>query len=870
MNNRPCRQENTRALSGCAPLLRLVLKLFLHSEYREELMKDLDELYRAESTELGSLPARRHYWRRAVESLPALLLVQWMEVLDMFVSYGRLALRHFKKQRLHSFITTLSFSVGLACSILIMMYAGHELGYDRFHEKGAAIYRLLYENNTGQISKVTNITSGAIAAAIQDDFPEIRVACRFWKQFSAKILVQADQHLFAEKRIGFTDGAFFQMFSYEMVEGDGGNLLNAPNEAVLTQSTKVKYFGDAPALGKRIRLDHTHDYLVVGVIADPPSQSHLGFDLLLSARSIGLHYPWGLDSWGTNSCNTYIEVRPGVDIEALEAKLPGFFRRHEIMDEEDRYSLQSLYDIHLHSTHIANHSGDIQVVRLLAGIALLILLIAAFNYVNLATARGPLRSIEISMRKVMGASRKNLMALFLGESILFSALATLTALVLVSGLLPAFNQMVQRSLTLRPFITWETAGLLALLALGLGVGAGFYPALHLSKLSPRAAWLKSKPAGRRSGLAFRQVVIVMQFVVSIILILCAVTINGQMRHINTWALGFESESIVTLQLEDKALQKNAHALKSDLLELVLVEDVCLSSALPLGSNMSRTTTNPDWAGPGAPETIQYYDSFVEPHFLDFFGMKIVNGRGFLKGSIADRHAMIINETAVKEFDWADPLGREIDGRRVIGVVRDFHFQSLANAVKPMLISLNEAGEGRYVALKINKDRLQEALVEVEKVWQVHANAYPFSYRFLDDRVDAMYGEEKRLNAIVLAFALLAIALSCFGLLGLSQFRVEQRRKEVGIRRTLGASKRQIFMALSMDFLKWVGVANLFAWPVAYWILQRWLMNYTYRIQLGIHHFLIAGLSALGVALIVISIQTLKAAISNPVESLRHE
>ena len=470
-------------MSGCpkkmgwmTALLWLV-RLCAEEEIYGEFRQDLEEGYSIIRTEKGRFTAGFWWWLRVIESIPIFILMQFQWSMEMMNQFIRIALRTLKRQKMHSAVSLVSFAIGLGCSILILMYVGHEFQYDRFHAHGDRIYRIFYEDtlNSRHESQFSHTVSGAISPLIDKEFPEVECSCRVWEIFSSEMLMVFEDKSYTENKIFFTDATFLRMFDFELVEGDLNTVLAGPFEMVITKQIKEKYFGDEAALGRSIQIDHKHAYTVVGVVDNPTGPTDLNFEILLSGKSIGEHWPWGLEEWATKSCDVYVELSDFGDADELIAKMPGFFNRHHRLGESERYGLQPLYDIHLYSTHMGNHAGDIRQVRLLSGIAILILLIAAINYVNLATAQGTVRSTEISMRKVMGASQSNLIFLFLGESIMLAAVASLLAFGLVSLALPGFNYMIQRDLSFTVLGTPQLIGGWWPLWWGLGSSPDFIP-----------------------------------------------------------------------------------------------------------------------------------------------------------------------------------------------------------------------------------------------------------------------------------------------------------------------------------------------------------------------------------------------------------
>jgi putative ABC transport system permease protein len=582
--------------------------------------------------------------------------------------------------------------------------------------------------------------------------------------------------------------------------------------------------------------------------------------------------------WGNSSFYTYILVHPEFDPKAFEAKLAEVVKKYHTESWRDnnnphRYYLQTLTDIHLHS-HInfdIGQNGDIRHIYLLSGLAFLILIIACINYVNLTTARAAMRAKEVGMRKVIGAARGQLVRQFVGESLLLTALAALMALLIVAGFLPAFSQIVEREISF-DFLGQAKifGGLLVVIAL-VGMIAGGYPAFYLARFEP-ARVLKGEQS-ERSRSALRSALVVFQFAASVALILCAATIQQQMRYIKNKKLGYNREQVLVMRLRDAEARKKLALLKSELLQNSQFIKLAASGHLPTSIN---SQSGLGWTQREGSDMLKAYNTFVDHDFLDVFEIELAEGRSFSRELATDStQAFIINEKLRNTFGWesgvGQPFGRgDKPNGSVIGVMKDFHLHSLRQEIHPLFLQIGESRFLNNLTARIRTDNIPAVIEHARNVWQKHSPKYPFEYFFLDDEFDRMYKAEQRLGEIFGYFMLLAVFIACLGLFGLASYAAARRTKEIGIRKVLGATMPQLLALLSTDFTKLVLLANIIAWPVAWFAMNQWLQGFAYRVSMGLPVFLLSAIAALLIALIAVSFQTLKAALANPVEALRYE
>ncbi|MFZ2052959.1 MAG: ABC transporter permease, partial [Candidatus Aminicenantales bacterium] len=692
--------------------------------------------------------------------------------------------------------------------------------------------------------------------------------------FENTAVLKAGEKAFTEKGY-FADGDLLEIFSFPLLRGDKAGALTAPGSIILTESTAQKLFGDRDPIGQIISLRRGRgqaDLNVTGVLEDVPRNSHLQFDFIISLASMEADKSnsYMFNNWNVWNFHIYVELAEPAMQRPMEEKLTAFLRklRPEAGESGFRFVLQPLTDIHLRSNILGELStnNEIRYIYLFLSIAVLILLIAAINYMNLVTARSSTRAREIGIRKVTGASRRQLFQQFLGESVVFALLALVVALAIVRLALPRFGAVAGVDLRLADLAQGPFLLLIFGATLLTGIFSGAYPALVLSAFQPVRV-LKELAVSGKKGSRLRNLLVVGQFTASIALIVCAIVVTGQLRFIRSQRLGFDREHVVVIPLREPETIAKAGAIKTELLRHPEVESVSQTSALPtkIRSRMINQKLTNDQ---GETVVMGYHFDYVDEDFLKVFKIGLAAGRNF---SSEDREAVLINETMAKKVGWSDPLSREISAMkgnyRVIGVVKDFYFESFHKSLEPMVLIPER---GNNLAVRIRPGDVPKTVALIEDIFKKNTSTQPWEFSFFEDDFKALYRKEQRTGEIFGAFAGLAVFVAGLGLLGLAAFAVERRTKEIGIRKVLGASAPHLAFRLGREFLGLVLIANIIAWPFAYFVMSRWLQDFAYRIGLTAWPFLLAAAGALVFAFLTVSTQTLRAASANPVETLRYE
>ena len=788
----------------------------------------------------------------------------------MIFSYIRTAFRNLRKYKGYSFINIAGLAVGIACCILIILWVRDELSYDGFHGKADRLYRIV-ESQTYTGGDVMNVavTPAPLAPAIEQEFPEIEAACRF--TVAPRFLVRYGDNVFYESGLAMADPPFWTMFSFPLVQGDPEQVFRVLNSFVVSESMAEKYFGDEDPIGKTVRLENMFDLIVTGVMADVPKNSHIRFDFVMPFKLLEFGGQ-RLDQWGNNSYTTYIELKENTDRTVADEKFRHYLKKY-LPESTTTLHLQPIRRIHLHSDYVADFpgQGDIRYITIFSLTALLVLIIACINFMNLATARSGNRAREVGMRKVTGALRTNLIYQFLGESVVYALLAFVLAMGLTALVLPAFGNLAGKTLSLG---LGTGAGLYpALIALAIltGLGAGLYPALYLSRFDPVRVLKGSSFAGT-SGKNFRRILVVFQFTLSIGLIIISLIVQGQLSYIHNKPLGFVKDNVVYSRFGVQTAQYY-EAFKTSTLSDPDVLGVTTATELP--TYMQSSTTGVTWQGKNPDDSILFHTLTVTHDYFKTMGMSMADGRPFSKEYPTDlEKSYIINETAARLIGEDSPVGKpftlwEVSGN-VIGVVKDFHFSSLTNKVAPLVIRMRPVEPYTYLLVRLREGNTSPAIERLISAWKQISPHFPFDYSFLDDSFDELYRSERRLGTLFAVSTGLIIFIACLGLLGLASFMAEKRTREIGIRKVLGASVPGILVLLSKEFVILVTAANFFAWPVAYLIMRGWLRNYAYNT--GIHPFIFIGaaVAALLIALLTISFQAFRAAAADPIDSLRYE
>jgi len=803
----------------------------------------------------------------------------------MLHSYFKIAFRSLRKNKVYTTINIAGLAVGLSVFWLMALYIADELSFDRSSGNADRIYRVVHSAEWSGGSFHMAQTPVPFAPALQKDYSEIAGAARIDIEGGGTLL-------YGEKKIEagdifFADNSLLTIFQYPFLQGDAREALSKPNSIVLTKSLAEKLFGQAEdALNKTINFQHDGPNLVTGVIEDVPVNSQLRFSALRSM-------PAGIGSsgnWQSSSIYTYVLLNKAVDAKKLEAKLPGFFDRYIKTStaggatyRQYHIGLQPLTSIHLYSNldYEISRNGDIRYIYLFSLVALLILGIAVINYINLATARSSVRVKEIGVRKVVGSGRKQLIALFLTESVLYTIIAAITAATLTGLLMPAYNVMTGKSLSLWQFGTVPTLLALAGCALLVGLTGGIYPALFLSGFRTIPA-LKGQQGNLHSTVLFRKSLVTFQFVVTIILIAGSSIIYWQLHYMLNKDLGFNKDQVLSFHINSNDVRNRVEDLKTQLLQDPSIE-AASAAGNPIGNNnIGSIPFQFEENGAIAPASHQAQSFYVDADYLPALQIGLVKGRNFSKVNPTDQYgSVLVNETLVRSLGWTDPIGkrvrlqtgadRQMGESVVIGVVKDFSIYSLQHKIEPLLLQMPPvAREEDNLYVRVNRNHVSHALQYLEATYRRFDAASPFEYHFLDENFANQYAAEQNQGQLLLSFTFLAIFIACLGLFGLVTFSVGQRTKEIGIRKVLGASVGGIVALISWDLIKPVGIAILIATPVAWYAMQRWLEGFPYRVGIHLWIFLAAGLLAALIAMLTVGLRAMRAARANPSKSLRTE
>jgi putative ABC transport system permease protein len=812
----------------------------------------------------------------------------------MLENYFKIAYRNLTRNKAFSFINILGLAVGLTTCVLMLLYIFSELGYDEQNKNADRIFRVAYKavKKATPSDKSWASTAAPIAWGLKSDMPEVEQSTRLLKFPSLDKMLLKYEHgnekkLFYETNGYYIDSTFFQIFTYEFIFGNAQTALNEPNSIVISEQIARKIFGNENPVNKAITVGLPYgdfSYTVKAVFDDSKIKSHIPAHFFLSMRN-GDVGTWveNQTNWATNNIfHTYVKLREGVNAVNFENKLQAFIERRGGKDLKEMGILRQLFiqpvtDIYLHSdldNEIAPN-GNITYLYILGSIALFVLLIACINFMNLSTARSLKRAKEVGVRKVLGAEKKSLVYQFLGESTLMSCLALLLALVIAYLILPLFNNLTQKNITL-----FDQPGIwiwIIVLTIGTGLLSGMYPAFYLSSFRPITV-LKGKLLNNFSGAAIRKGLVVFQFVISICLILGVIVIHRQLQFMNDQQLGFNKNQQIILPLQSQSAAKNYEVLKTELLKNPGVMKVTSGSTYPGISSVDDMIFYGE--GKTVKDAIDIHLANVGNEYFETLGLKLVAGRGFSKEFTADSNSIVLNETALRELGYPlnTAIGRKIyfdfqgshATMQIIGIVRNFNFESLYNTIKPFAFNIIMGDKHSYLIANISAINYTGTLHEMTTSWNRINPGIPFVYSFLDKDFQKNYEKDQRASGIAWGFTVIAILIACLGLFGLSAFAAEQRFKEIGVRKVLGASVISIVGLLSKDFIKIVFLAIVIATPIGWYFMNKWLEGFAYRTPVSWWLFALTGLLAIFIALITVSFQAIRAAIANQVKSLRSE
>jgi putative ABC transport system permease protein len=786
----------------------------------------------------------------------------------MLKNYFKSTLRNIKKHKWYSLINVAGLTIGMTCFILIFSYVRYEFSYDRFHKSAHNIYRVLVDTReTYRGKSQVAVTPGPLATAMLDEFPEVLKAV---KVTASSREMRYEDKRFAENRVYYADPSFLEIFDFPLMAGNQQTALAEPNCLLLSEEMSEKYFGQESPIGKTVQVGK-EDYTITGVLENIPGNTHFRFDFLSSFASlVKLNGKDRIYRWNSWSYRTYVLLHEQADPLSLEKKLPGFLKKNYQEDATQTLRLQPVPEIHFHTK--ANFelepNADIRNVYLLSAIGILILLIACFNYMNLSTARATTRAKEIGLRKLIGANRMQLIRQFLGESLLFTWIALLFSILLVKLLLPVFRVFMDRKLEAGFIQDGILMVTLIGLALFIGIVSGSYPSIVLSSFQPTAVLKGTRMRSSRSSAIFRSSLVVTQFAIGVALIFCTIVVYNQLHFMRNKELGFIKDYVVIVPNP----QQGYEASKDELKHNPQILDVSSSDDLP---HSIDSASFGEWDGYNPEDKLLVYRNWVEDNFLDFYNIPVVQGRGFAKEyNDEEGHSYILNQAAVKTIGWEQPIGKrfgfsEDEMGVVVGVVKDFHFAPLHLDIGPLALTPH-SGKPEWLYFRITPQNIPETLSSIERTWKINFPEEDFSYTFLDDRLDRMYRTEERLGISFSIYTFIALFVACLGLFGLASFIAEQRIKEIGIRKVLGASEWNITILTTKKFLSLVILGNAIAWPAGYFMMQKWLQNFAYSTGIGMWIFALSAGMSLAIAFLTVCYQSIRAALANPADSLRYE
>lgn len=788
----------------------------------------------------------------------------------MIKNYFKTAWRNLIKNKFYTLINICGLTAGLTVGILILLWVQDESSFDTFHKRSASIYRLQNRVGTGASIQIWENTAAPIGMLAKNELPEVKEFVRLSRNYNYALFKYKDK-IFEEDQTAFTDPSLFSVFDFKLIKGNTEKPFTDINSIILTESTAKRYFGNEEPMGKIITADHKINFTVTGIVKNLPKNSSIKKDMFLPmsllAKMMYEGKPPGesIDNdFNQYSYETYLLLQPGTNINELSVKLKKIHLRNKADDTDIMYLPQALADMHLYKAD--GTDGGMETVRMFIIIALLILIIACINYVNLSTARSMLRAKEISLRKIVGAARVQLFMQFIVETALLFILATILSIGLIYVLMPSFNQVSGKQLEfdLSNFTIWKVIILTILTTL---MASSIYPAMLLSSFEPLKA-LKGKISARVSDVLFRKVLVVTQFSFSIILIAGTFIISKQLDYIRSKKLGYDKENVIAFFMRD--MNKHFDAAKADLLKQPGITAVTRASANII--QIGGQTGSNSWDGKAKDETMMVRPMAIDKDFMGFFNMQMQEGASFT-GAVSDSTHFILNETAVTTARIKDPVGKKFKlwdrQGTIIGVVKDFHMASMKNKIEPAVFYYAPENM-QAIYIKTTGQDAPKAIAATEKEWKQYNADFPFSYMFLDEVFNNMYKSEQRTGTLYNVFAFIAILISCLGLFGLAAYTAQVRKKEIGVRKVLGASVPGIIRLLAGDFIKLVLIAIAIATPISWYVMNKWLQDFSYKTNIGWAVFALAGLCAIAIALATISIQSVKAAIVNPVKSLRTE
>ena len=850
-------------------ILEWTLERFLQTEEVYEKLGDFEEAYREFFMDRGRFPAAAWYIIQIIKAVPSFLSNSYNGSLTMFKNYFTAAFRNLTRNKTYSLLNILGLAIGIAAFLMISIHVSFELSYDRYHENADRIFTV--------ISSDQAVTPVPLAPALMEEFPEVESATRL--QGRGQYLIRYKDKAFFGDQWVWADEHIFDVFTFPLLSGDKHTALRDPNSVVLSEDMAKKYFGAEDPMGKVLQWTSSnmaYDFIVTGVMQNIPDNSHITGDFFAPFKAQTNFPSYNAENfgWGNYWCHTFFLLKKGTDSQILQNKYPEFLESRTGLKQDWDYHNKCLTDLHLRSVDIIFHYNpvsDIRYVYIFSAVALIILLIASVNYVNLTTALSSRRFQEVGIRKVVGAQRFQLVRQFLGESLLLTLFALLMAVALAYFLMPVFNNLIQSDHAVELLRDTKLFAVLMMAGLFMGLVSGVYPAVFMANFTLSGS-LKGTSSTKSKNVRLRNILVIVQFAISIFLIISTLVTSSQLHFLRNKKLGFTKDHILIVPLTDKNINENLYAVRQELLKNPGIERTSVSTTIPMKIDWHNEFYFRNEKDPENNHLLSHY-ARVDYDFIDLFEMEIVKGRNFRKEIDHGKDVFIINETIARKIGWEDPVGKAFhnQGRTgtIVGMVKDFHNENMHLPIGEVTLIL-APDQGYLMSIKIDSENVPRTLAAVERVWNEFSGGHPFSYEFMDDRYDQMYKSEIRLGRAYNYFSVLAIFLCCLGLFGLASFTVEQGTKEIAIRKVLGASVSELVRMLSWQFIKWVFIANLIAWPIAYYFMNLWLQSFIYRIDIGWVIFLAAGIAAAVIAFLTVLARTAKAAIANPADSLRYE
>jgi putative ABC transport system permease protein len=806
----------------------------------------------------------------------------------MLKNYIKIGIRNILRQKSYSLINILGLALGMTTCILIMIWVNHELSYDKFNKDSDRIFRIYHELSMAGNPRSNPSGSAPMAQAISENCPEVESVTRIMN--AGRYTVEYNNNFFIEENVLYVDSTFFDVFSYNLIKGDPKSVLTAPNSIVITEEIESKYFGNEESIGKILRFNDGNDFIITGVIENVPENSHMKFDMLSSFHTQFNNPVTDLNHWGRLGILTYFKITDNQQLASLKSKVDEMVNenlgdRLKAVGATLTFDFQPLLDIHLYSNFPDDigPQGSISTVKLFIAIAVLVLIIACVNFINLSTARSSHRAKEVGMRKTIGAIRSELTFQFLIESIAISLLALIVSILLVEISLPTFNYLSSTNIAINYIEDIWIIPFLLIFASVIGILAGLYPAFYLSSFKVTEV-IKGVSNTGHSKSNFRRILILFQFIVSIALIVGAATIYKQIDFMKSVDLGFNYENVLFLNNIVSLSEPTKLSLKQEINNLSDVESAGFSTTAPGLGDIPILNVRPE--GQISDENQLLAQLATDSDFQKTIGLKLSKGRYFSDKLATDSsNSIIINELAANKFEWKNPIGKKIsrtvmtaegpivETKTVVGVVENFHHTSLHQPLEPFLIS-NQFDQAmsprRILSIKLNSDDFIASIESIKQKWEELTEGLPFSYQYAQDNFNEQYVSEEKLGKLAIGFSFLAIFIGCLGLFGMASYTTEQRTKEIGIRKALGSSVSGIVILLSKESIVLISLANIIAWPISYYVMSKWLSTFAYRIDMNFIIFVIASLVGLIISLITVSSQAIKAALANPVKSLKYE